>query len=245
MTNQALIYKKPVPVSKQRHATWSVVEGKDYSFSSGLNAVPLVTEEFVAAGREYPVVFVKNGDQYTVSALLGLRNDENLFVDKDGKWLGTYVPAFLRRYPFVFSHSPGSDSYTFCIDEEASGAGDLADGEPLFTKKGQETDYFNKMLSFTKRFQKAVQDTEAFCARLGKLDLIADSEVSFKLPSGEKAKTKGFGAVDRDRLSQLEATDVGQLFADGDLESIYLHLASLRSFDELLHDLPNEPKVLN
>lgn len=245
MSKQALIYERPVPIAKQRHGKWSVRKVTDYSFASGLNAVPLVTQEFTVAGREYPIVFTKRGEKYLASALLGLRDAENLFVDSSGKWLGGYVPAFLRRFPFVFSHNDEEKTYTFCIDESASVAGEDADGERLFDDEGNETSYFDNMLSFTKRYQKAVQDSEAFCSRLQDLDLIVESEVSFKLPTGEKARTKGFGAVDRDRLKELSPEVVDQLFRSGDLELMHMHLASLRSFDDLLHDLPKETPVLN
>ena len=245
MTKQALIYERPVPITKERHGKWAVRKVSDYGFASELNAVPLVTQEFTMAGREYPVVFTRAGEKYVANALLGLRDAENLIIEKTGKWLGSYVPAFLRRYPFVFSHNDEQKTYTFCIDEDASVAGEHADGQRLFDDDGNETSFFDSMLSFTKRFQKAVQDTEAFCSRLQDLDLIVESEVSFTLPTGEKARTKGFSAVDRDRLNELEPDVVDRLFRSGDLELIHMHLASLRSFDDLLHDLPKDTPTLN
>ena len=132
MAKQALIYERPVPVSKQRHSNWAVGKTTDYGFARGLNAVPLVTQEFAVAGREYPIVFTKSGEGYVASALLGLRDAENLFVDNAGKWVGTYVPAFFRRYPFVFAVEEKDNRMTLCIDDDYPGLNGDGKGERMF-----------------------------------------------------------------------------------------------------------------
>jgi hypothetical protein len=245
MTRQALIYEEPVPVTKRRHGRYAVRRVTDYSFARDLNAVPLVMEEFPVAGRNYPIVFTRSGDHYGANALLGLRNAENLFVDKAGKWLGGYVPAFLRRYPFALSYSEEKETYAFCIDEGASVVGEYPDGERLFDDSGNETPYFNEMLAFVKQYQKAYHDTQAFCARLKDLGLIADIEVSLKLPTGETATNKGFFGIHRERLKDLKSDQVDTLFRAGDLEHVHIHLASLHAFETLLLELPREPLILN
>ncbi len=44
------------------------------------------------------------------AVLLGIRDQENLYVDDNGAWNAKYIPAFVRRYPFVFS---SQDKNTF------------------------------------------------------------------------------------------------------------------------------------
>ena len=102
MTTQLLIYEKAVPVSPQRHGDWSVKAGADFGFARHVNSVPLMAAEFPAAAAEYPVVFTGT-DNVMPAILLGAREKENLFVAEDGSWDGRYVPAFVRRYPFVFA----------------------------------------------------------------------------------------------------------------------------------------------
>ncbi|MFD0981818.1 SapC family protein [Tropicimonas aquimaris] len=244
MTKHSLIYERPMPLSKERHASWSVKQGDDYGFSRDVNAVPLTIVEFAIAAREYPIVFARSGEQYSASALLGLRSDENLFLDDAGKWLGSYVPAFLRRYPFVFSHDAESETYTLCIDEGSVLSGGEVDGERLYDDTGGESPYLKRMIGFTKSWQKAFQETQAFCRRLDELGLITDSEVSFNQPDGHRAKTSGFGSVDRERLKSLGAKALTRLMQSGDLELIYAHLLSHRSLDNLLHLLPDEEAQL-
>ena len=118
MTKQLLIYERAVAVNPKRHRDWSVAAGRSYAFARGLNAAPLVAAEFLPASREFAIVFAGEGDAIMPSVIFGIRDDENSFVEEDGSWAGRYVPAFLRRYPFVFSRSQDGASFTLCIDEE-------------------------------------------------------------------------------------------------------------------------------
>src|ERR1043165_1589646 len=114
MSKQLLIYETAVPVQSDRHSTLSV-EGASYAFSSGVNAVPLMAPEFDPAAGEYAIVFTGQGDEIMPVAILGVKNDQNLFLDDDGKWNAKYIPAFIRRYPFVFSSNPDGQTLTLCI----------------------------------------------------------------------------------------------------------------------------------
>jgi len=245
MTTQALIYENATPVSKARHAKWSVKTGADYSFARRLNAVPLTVVEFAAASREFPIVFVKSGDTYTASALLGLRDNENLFVGEDGQWLGKYVPAFIRRYPFVLAQGPKEGRFTLCIDETSELAGEAVDGEQLFDDEGVETTYFKDILGFNTQWERASQVTAALCKRLMEHDLLDDVVIRYPLPNGQKASIQGFATVDKEKLQALGKGPAQDLLAKGDLESVYAHLLSLRSVEGLSEELTLEPRVLN
>jgi hypothetical protein len=121
MATQLLVYESAVPVSRQRHRDWSVKTGQDYSFASRINSVPLMAAEFASAAADCPIVFAGSGDEIVPAALLGFRDQENLYVDTEGKWTARYIPAFLRRYPFVFASRDAGKSFTLCIDESFSG----------------------------------------------------------------------------------------------------------------------------
>jgi len=60
--------------------------------------VLLFPNEFEAAQRDYPILFRRDdrGGVYGV-ALLGLDLDNNLFLDDDGGWHASYVPAVRQR----------------------------------------------------------------------------------------------------------------------------------------------------
>lgn len=231
MEKQLIIYERAVPVSKDRHINLSVRSGHDYEFASDMNAVPLLAAEFESASRYYPIIFTKTNDGCTPSAMVGLRDGENLFVTADHGWNAKYIPAFIRRYPFVFSQSPDGNTFTLCIDEGFSGCNQDGEGDALFDEAGETSDYLRRMLGFTKTFQREFQLTQAFCDMLSALDILTLGEVNFQLADGKKAVTKGLLTVDRERLNALPADELSELAQSGDLEKIYAHLLSLGNLD--------------
>src|SRR5262249_27596052 len=99
MTAQLLIYETVVPLSASQHRGCSVEVGGNYEFSSKTNSVPLMAIEFRAAASEYAIVFVGTKDNVMPAVILGLRDNENLYLSRDHKWDAKYIPAFVRRYP--------------------------------------------------------------------------------------------------------------------------------------------------
>src|SRR3954462_3675911 len=95
----ALLYERPVALSRDAHRHLRLVSSRaSFSYARATNCVPLACSEFSLAATEYPIVFTadNNGESVPV-ALLGIRENENLFVSADGAWQGAYIPAFVRR----------------------------------------------------------------------------------------------------------------------------------------------------
>jgi hypothetical protein len=230
MTTQQLIYETVVPVSNGRHAKCSVEAGKGFAFTRHINSVPLMAVEFPQAAPEYAIVFAQNGDDIVPVVILGARQNENLFVGGDDAWQGTYVPAFIRRYPFVFSISEDGKTFTLCIDEAFQGLNYLGRGQALFTEDGKHTPYVDNVLKFLQEYRVQFQRTQAFGKKLKELDLLEPMQAQFTLDSGEKMSLAGFQAVDRKRLKALSGEALQQLAANDELELIYLHLQSMRNF---------------
>ena len=104
MTTQILIYETAVPISASHHRE-CFVDSSGYAFSRNVNAVPLMAVEFAASAAEYAIVFAGKDDVVMPSVILGMRGRENAYLDAGGGWNAGYIPAFIRRYPFVFSNS--------------------------------------------------------------------------------------------------------------------------------------------
>ena len=124
MTTQMLIYETAFPVSSRRHGQWSVEPSGDYAFSAKVNSVPLMAVEFPPAAAEYAIVFAGNEDGIMPVVILGMRGNQNVYLSPQGSWQAKYIPAFIRRYPFVFSSS--EDGKTLRIVSEAERVYDLA-----------------------------------------------------------------------------------------------------------------------
>ncbi|MDX6805812.1 SapC family protein [Terrihabitans rhizophilus] len=227
---QLLIYERAVPVSRQRHADWSVKAGQDYSFASSINSVPLMTAEFNVAMPEFAIVFAGQGDQVVPVAMLGVRDQENLYVSRSGGWTARYIPAFLRRYPFVFASTDAGDNFTLCIDEDFSGANTEGRGERLFDSTGERTQYLQGVLGFLQAYQQQFLRTQAFTRRLVEFDLLEPMQAQFTLPGGQRMTLTGFQAISAERLKALSGERLEQLARADELDLIYAHLHSLRNF---------------
>ncbi|MGK0169365.1 MAG: hypothetical protein ACI9W2_001086 [Gammaproteobacteria bacterium] len=167
------------------------------------------------------------------TAILGTRDGENLFLDHGGMWSAKYVPAFIRRYPFVFARPDAGENFTLCIDEQFSGCNQDGRGERMFDADGEQTQYLATVLEFLKRYQIQFELTRPFCARLRELELLEPMRAQFRFDSGEESSLGGFMAVNRERLKALDDNKLGEMMRGDEIELIYLHLQSLRNFGSM------------
>ena len=232
MATQLLIYERALPVSSARHGTWSVEVGNDYSFSKTVNSVPLLAVEFPNATGEYPIVFAGSGDTVMPAVILGLRGQENLFLS-DNAWKANYTPAFVRRYPFVFSSNADNSQFTLCIDEAFHGFNQDGKGARLFTDEAKPSAYVENVLKFLQEYQVQFLRTQAFCKKIKELNLLDPMQAEVTLPAGARTALTGFQAINRQRLKDLSGDKLAELAKTDELELIYLHLSSLRNFNTL------------
>jgi hypothetical protein len=234
MTKQLMIYENAVPISTEAHRNISVRQGNTFEFAAKLNAIPLVVAEFANAAAEYPVVFAGEGEDMTPAAIVGLRTDENLCVTPAGAWDGDYVPAFLRRYPFVFAGGSEGAPFTLCIDTAFAGVNEDGKGERLFDSEGTRTQYLANMLQFASDYQTQHAFTQAFTTRLRALDLLEPAAASASMADGTKLSLTGFQRVNAERLALLPDADVIELFRSGMMALIHAHLSSMARLSGLL-----------
>jgi hypothetical protein len=230
LSTQLLIYESAAPVSHARHGNWSVEVGTDYSFSRNVNSVPLMAVEFASAAPEYAIVFAGTGDVVMPAAILGMRGDENLYVTKEGGWQARYIPAFLRRYPFVFSSPDDGKTFTLCIDEKFPGFNQEGRGQRLFDEERKPSPYVDNVLKFLQQYQVEFRRTQAFCKKLKDLNLLEPMQAQISFDSGEKMFLTGFSAVNRARLKTLPAATLADLAQTDELELVYIHMNSMRNF---------------
>ncbi len=237
MTKQLLIYETAIPVSSGRHANCSVDVGKDFAFMRGVNSVPLMAVEFPEAAQEYVIVFAGAPDDMMPLVVLGASQNENLYVDPDGQWPAKYKPAFVRRYPFVFSTSEDGKTFTLCVDEAFPGVNFQGRGQAFFTEEGKPSTYTDNVLKFLQEYRAQFERTKAFCKKLQDLKLLEAMKAEFTLGSGGKTALNGFLAVSRERLKALSGDVLAELAQTDELELIYMHMQSMRNFNSLKDQL--------
>lgn len=237
---QLLFYERATPLSKGRHANWSVELGRNYAFARATNSVPLTRVEFARAACEYPIVFAGPDNEPFPLAILGLADRQNLFIADDGGWVGDYIPAFVRRYPFVFTTLDEGQNFTLCVDEAFSGCNEEGRGEQLFDESGKTTRYLDNVLAFLREYQAEHQRTQAFARRMATLNLLEPVQANVAATSGQKLALTDFKVVSRTRLKQIGDAALREMFTSDDLELVYLHLQSVQAFAGLVSRLADE-----
>ncbi|MBC7803455.1 MAG: SapC family protein [Candidatus Parcubacteria bacterium] len=230
-----MFYVNPIPLSTAAHRNLKVKPSDDgWKFSGKTNSVLLAGTEFPEACKHFPIVFAKVSEKQVLPmALLGFRDFENLFVDSGGRWLGEYVPAYIRRYPFLLSQGGNSDVLTVCIDESYPGFG-ADEGQPLFDQDGESTAYLKEVIKFLQDYHVQLQRTDVFLRNLAEFDLLTDAAANAALPDGQRYSMTGLMTVDERKLQLLPDDQVQRLFRSGEMAWIYSHLISLGNFSRLV-----------
>ena len=233
MAKQLLIYESAVPVSASRHGKVSLLPGADYAFSAQVNSVPLMAAEFLAAADEYAIVFTLAGEDVVPMVVLGVRNDQNVYLTADKQWKAKYIPAFIRRYPFVFSSSADGKTLTLCIDESHPGVNRDGLGERFFGDDGKPSPYVERVLKFLQEYQAHYDRTLKFGRRIKELDLLEPMQAQVTTPKGNKLSLSGFHGVNRAKLRALDGAALASIAKTDELELLYLQLHSMRNFNEV------------
>ncbi len=198
-------------------------------------AVPLIVNEFSIAARDMPIVF-SAGDGIPL-AVLGIRPQQNLFVNAEGKWkAGCYVPAHLRRYPFILQEDEANKQFSLCIDEAAEhfkNGQEQVNREPLFIEE-KPAPFVTEMLGFLGDMQQGLQLTQAYVAALKEENLLIEQNAQIELNNGEKPRLDGFFIVDEAKFNALSEKVFKEWQAKGWLAFTYFHLQSQLNWQRLI-----------
>lgn len=229
-----LIYDRVVPLNRETHRRLRIRTAQHNArFAASLNSVPVATIEFPAAANEYAIVFAKlaNGD-FLPAVLVGLRSQQNLYVDENARWRRGYVPAFLRQYPFVLAEDADTGTVTVCVDLAYDGLSE-DEGEPLFGEDGGDTESLTRAVNFLQELHGEFKRTAAFAAKIKELDLLEEKVIRFGNPDQPQAELNGVYAVSEEKLMKLTDAQLPELFRTGVLGLIYTHLLSMRNLERL------------
>ena len=222
-----LFYNGVQPLSSQLHAGWKTRPIDLTPMLATQHAIPLTVEEFTVAQRHFPIVF-SVGDNAVPLALMGLNEGVNVFAADEPANQSVYIPAYLRRYPFMLARlREGSDELSLCFDPSSGGVGEFDEGAPVFD--GEEPSENTKaILQFCEQFEQAGARTQAFMEELKKAGLLMDGEVSIQPNDSDQPFIyRGFQMVDEKKLSELRGDELRKMNQSGLLGLIYAHLFSL------------------
>lgn len=231
MADTPLFYKKITPLNREKHGNLRLDTGTSrFGFAANANMIPAVFDEFMSAAHALPMVFLPGPSQPTVVFLTGLRPNKNVFVDARGAWTGSYIPAFVRRYPFIVGDVKDANPVV-CIDEESALFSNK--GAPLFTEKGEDSDLLKTNIKFINEYLFAAKRTDAFLSTLQGLDLFRAITINARFGDKEGQTLHGLLTIDSEKLAGLADADFLDLRKQGFLPAIYAQQISLATLDSL------------
>jgi hypothetical protein len=227
-TGLPIFYGGLEPLSSSAHAGFRSRSSDRAPFLTRNHAVPITIDEFVAVQRYFPIVF-SVGENPVPLALMGLNENVNVFVDEEGKLIGeAYLPAYIRRYPFMLARlQPDAQELSLCFDPTSGLVGAFDDGEVLF-EDGKPSEQTNNILKFCEEFELSAQRTVAFMTELKDGGLLMDGEVSIQPPGTDQPFIyRGFQMIDEQKLRDLEGDELKRMNQNGMLPLILAHLFSM------------------
>ena len=238
LTGNVLFYKNPQPLNPETHAGLGVKQiDQPFGFLRDAHAVPVTVTEFGMASTAYPIIFV--GNDFTPVAVMGVSEGQNLFVQEDGQTdPDFYVPAFVRRYPFVFANDNSGDRMLLCIDRDAPMVTNQPD-VPLF-ENGEPSPFTQNAIEFCKEFERQRRSTTEFTEIIRRMGLMEQKSVVFQPrdlqgnPNGEQQKIADYWAIDEEKLNALTDEQFKELRTNGALGAIYAHMVSLLNWQRII-----------
>lgn len=227
----AFFYQNPVLLNSEQHKDLHL-KAPTASFAAKNQAVPLVAAEFAAASQDYPIIFNKSADgSWSALALTGLQANTNAFVDAKGLWNARYMPASVRRYPFILAEGP-EQKLSLAIDLAATQTG--GKGPALFTDKGEPSEFVTQLMPMLSDFQVQAKQTADMGKTLDAAGVLVQQNLQVRLSEEQQANVEGVWIVDETKLRALPDDKVLALFKSGELAAVYAHMLSLRNLVPLL-----------
>lgn len=225
------MYKNPIPVSKERDAGKRLVRAKGFGFAAASPVVPVYAAELAHIAVECPIAFLKEENAFSPVAVMALDGERNLFVAPDGRWLGGYVPAAVRRYPFVLGRPQQGGELVLCIDQESGLLSDT-DGEPLYGEDGQPSKFVADVIGFLGELERSRTVVRSACEALDRHGLIVPWPLRVQSEAGPK-DIAGLFRIDEAAFNHLSEEAFLDLRRAGALPLVYAHLISTQRFSVL------------
>lgn len=206
----------------------SAALGDDVAFAATFPA------EFRDLQAYYPIVFRK--DTHGVLspvALLGFQQGQNLFLDGE-RWDANYLPLAIERQPFLIGRTGEELTVHLDLDSPRVVQGEGAGGQPLFREHGGNSEYLDRIASVLLTLHNGFERLPAFVDALLAHDLLESFVLDIELDDGAMHRLAGYYTINEDTLRGLHGAALGELHAKGYLEPVFMAVASVSNFRDLI-----------
>lgn len=227
------MYKNLVVLDKEQHKDLKISPMEDLFFASGSAFIPVVASEVALVGAAFPVVFTAD-ENPTLVSLVSLGGD-SLAIDANGKWVTSYVPSYLRKYPFsLASTKENPDQKVILIDDE-SPLFSKSKGKQLFKKDKEQSETLAHAINFLTTHENQTIVTSNVAKAIAASGILEDREISVGEGDEKKVLVKGFRVVDREKLNALSDDILADWVRKGIISLIDAHIKSLDNIQALFN----------
>lgn len=218
------------------HADLRIASGVGGHLGDAVMATIVVPEEFRSLQAEYPIVFRRDLESgtFTALALFGFENGENLYL-RDDRWDARYRPMSMTIQPFLYGR-PASGEGDGQVHVDMGHARISKDGEGIrvFDEFGKPTPYLENVAGELGALHAGLEAGKAFLAALDELELLEPFTLNVTLANGMERSLVGFHIVDEARVRALGDKELGRLHSAGHLMPMFMAMASLAQFSALI-----------
>lgn len=230
---------KHVLLNNIAHKDLKVITKKAAEYGHNIGSTITYPTEFADVQREYPILFRKDETgEFQSVALMGLDQNENLFLDESG-WHASYIPAIIDRGPFLigFQTQQSVESEqrepVIHVDMDDPRVGE-SEGEPVFLEHGGNSPYIERISRMLQAIHRGIAANKAMVAAFQEYDLIEPVALEIELNNGNKLSLRGFYTLNEEQLAQLDGDALAKLHHAGFLQGAFLMLASLTNIKKLI-----------
>ncbi len=221
-----MFYQEPVALEKKKHVDLKLDRQQNYAHAANINSVPVGGMEFFQASRDFPILFIKNAkDEYLPMAILSLRENTH---DLGDTWEGAYVPAFVRRYPFILTSEK-----VVMFDAKAPHF-QSGEGDALFKAEDEPTDALKEIVNFLEAVDANFKRTEEFSKAVAEKELFEPYKATVKFDNAQ-VRLDDLYVINEKKLHEaLDKDTLHEWFNKGWVAWTHAHLHSLGSIPEII-----------
>lgn len=234
MPNHALLNNKD-------HQHLRVITRRGAAYGDAVMSALTFPAEFRELQPHYPIVFAKNhdGTSFDALALFGFQQGENLFLGSGpglgNGWDAPVIPLTVQRQPFLIGRpADGTDEGMLIHVDLDSPRLSETEGETLFLSYGGSSEYLERIAGALRTIHDGLETAKDFVAALLHLELLESFVLDIELEDGSQNRLAGFYTINEERLAQLDAQQLDRLHRAGYLQAIYMVLASMSQFRDLV-----------
>ena len=223
-------------LKSEKHRQMRVKTGYGAALGDAVMYAMTYPMEFRDIQSCYPILFTKdpNTGGFFAAALLGFEADQNLFLRDDG-WDAAYVPALLRRQPFLIATRGEGDTRPPVVSLDLDHPRvNQVEGEAIFDSGGEPSEFLKQKIALLDKLHRGLQHGSGFINTLLQHELLEQITLDIAFTDGSKKTLQGFYSIAEERLYQLKGDVLESLNQAGYLQPVFMAIASLSRMRDVI-----------